>query len=240
MTEVLQALLDLALPQTCAGCRTPGRLWCPTCAGELDRWAAAPVGNAAPRPAPPGFPCSTTAAPYDGVVRAALLAHKEQGARVLSAPLGALLAAAVFRLPDGAGRPLLLIPVPSSRGAVRQRGYDHAWRLALAAARSLSASGAPASAARCLAPARQVADQAGLGSAQRAANLAGALQVSERGRRCVAAGALVILVDDVVTTGASLTEAARALAAAGITVHGAATVAATQRVSPPARHRCQG
>jgi predicted amidophosphoribosyltransferase len=74
---------------------------------------------------------------------------------------------------------------------------------------------------------RRVADQAGLRAAARRENLAGAFRL----RRSISTGA-VVLVDDVVTTGSSLTEAARALRAANIPVLGAATVAATVRVRP--------
>jgi predicted amidophosphoribosyltransferase len=78
-----------------------------------------------------------------------------------------------------------------------------------------------------LRPRRAVADQAGLGSAGRAANLQGAL-VAVR----PLAGRAVVIVDDLVTTGATLADAARALLVAGASVHGAATVAATQRRVP--------
>jgi predicted amidophosphoribosyltransferase len=79
-----------------------------------------------------------------------------------------------------------------------------------------------------LAQARPVADQAGLGARARQQNLAGALRL----RRPIKAGAVVI-VDDLVTTGSSLTEAARVLRAAGMPVLGAATVAATVRLQAP-------
>jgi predicted amidophosphoribosyltransferase len=74
---------------------------------------------------------------------------------------------------------------------------------------------------------RRVADQAGLGAAARQQNLAGAFRL----RRPISTGAAV-LVDDLVTTGSSLAEAARVLREAGIPVLGAATVAATVRVRP--------
>jgi predicted amidophosphoribosyltransferase len=83
--------------------------------------------------------------------------------------------------------------------------------------------GVPATAQRLLLPARAVADQAGLTSAQRAAYLRGAL------RAVGAPGLPVVVVDDVVTTGATLVEAARALGAQGHQVLGAAVVAATSR-----------
>jgi len=72
---------------------------------------------------------------------------------------------------------------------------------------------------------RGVQDQAGLGAAARSANLDGALRVRRR-HRALPAGAVAVLVDDVVTTGSTLTEAARALEAAGVVLLGAATVAA--------------
>ena len=73
-------------------------------------------------------------------------------------------------------------------------------------------------------PARRVADQSGLDAAGRSANLAGALRASSD-----LSGVPVVVVDDVVTTGATLVEAARALRDAGALVRGAAVVAATQR-----------
>jgi predicted amidophosphoribosyltransferase len=108
--------------------------------------------------------------------------------------------------------------VPSARSAVRRRGYDHALRLARAAARQLSLDARP-----LLVQARRVDDQSGLSTAQRARNLAGALRASG------VPDLPVVVVDDVMTTGATLVEAARALAAQGHRVAGAAVLAATRR-----------
>ena len=113
--------------------------------------------------------------------------------------------------------------MPSSPAAVRQRGYDHTLRLARAASRQLLRVGAPVRAEGLLRPARAVADQAGLSSAQRAANLEGAFRARP------APASVVVLVDDVVTTGATLVEAARALSESGHEVLGAAVVGATRR-----------
>jgi hypothetical protein len=108
---------------------------------------------------------------------------------------------------------VLLVPVPSARGAVRARGHDPARRIALAAAGALRRSGVPARVAAVLRQRRAVADQSGLGSRQRLENLAGALQVAAGGAGLLGDGP-VVLVDDLITTGASLTEAARAVTAA--------------------------
>ena len=210
---MLPDLLDLVLPRDCAGCRRPGRTLCTDCRAEL----GLPRPHR-PDPCPAGLPPLVAAAAYDGVVRAALLAHKERGRLGLAGPLGAALAGAVRRLDPPSG--VVLVPVPSSPAAVRERGQDHARRLAVAAARRLPSVPARA----LLLPARRVADQSGLTSAQRAANLSGALRARRR-----LDGLPVVVVDDVVTTGATLAEAARALREAGADVVGAAVVGATAR-----------
>lgn len=120
------------------------------------------------------------------------------------------------RVPPGAaggvGRGgVLLVPVPSSRQAVRARGHDPARRIALAAAGELRRTGTPARVLAVLRQRRAVADQSGLNSRQRLENLAGALEVAAGGERLLADGGRIVLVDDLMTTGASLTEAARAV-----------------------------
>ncbi|MFI6340584.1 ComF family protein [Streptomyces sp. NPDC050535] len=124
---------------------------------------------------------------------------------------------------EGAGPgTVLLVPVPSSRRAVRARGHDPARRIALAAAGELRRTGTPARVLAVLRQRRAVADQSGLNSRQRLDNLAGALEVAAGGERPLAGGGRIVLVDDLMTTGASLTEAARAVRAAVPDTGGAA------------------
>ncbi|MFE6407502.1 ComF family protein [Streptomyces sp. NPDC057837] len=218
-----QDLTDLVLPGECGGCGAPRAMLCAQCRAVL---GGAAVRRVRPVPEPPGLPVVHAAAPYADEVRATLLAHKERGALALAGPLGAALARAVRAgLREGAARPgdaaavregvapVLLVPVPSGRRAVRARGHDPARRIALAAAADLRRSGLPARVLGVLRQRRPVADQSGLNFRQRLDNLVGALTVAPGGARLLSAGP-VVLVDDVLTTGASLAEAARALRAA--------------------------
>ncbi|WP_405583474.1 ComF family protein [Streptomyces sp. NBC_01092] len=208
-----QDLTDLVLPAECGGCGRPRTVLCPKCRAVLSGTAPSRVR---PVPEPCGLPVVHAAARYADEVRAMLLAHKERGALALAAPLGTALAGAVRagRASGEAGAPMLLVPVPSARGAVRARGHDPARRIALAAAGELRRAGTPARVLAVLRQGRAVADQSGLNSRQRLDNLAGALTVASGGGRLLAGGGAVVLVDDLMTTGASLAEAARAVRAA--------------------------
>lgn len=206
-----QDLTDLVLPAECGGCGRPRTVLCPQCRAALSGGAPRRVR---PVPEPPGLPAVYAAAPYADAVRAALLAHKERGALALARPLGTALAGAVRAgTPWTVGGTVLLVPVPSARRAVRARGHDPVRRIALSAAGELRRSGAPARVLAVLRQRRAVADQSGLNSRQRLDNLAGALQVAAGGAGLLLSGP-VVLVDDLMTTGASLTEAARAVRAA--------------------------
>ncbi len=225
--QVSEALIDLVAPRRCAGCGEPGCLLCATCRTLL----RGPAYPTEPRPAPVGFPRTWALAPYDGSVREVIVAHKEHGRLGLAAPLGDALADAVRRLLDSEGlagaRSVALVPVPSTPAATRSRGHDPVLRMSRRAAAKLRRMQGRVWCCPVLDLGRRTADQAGLGAGQRTVNLAGAHRVNGRRLRRLAHGTELVLVDDLVTTGATLAEAARALNFAGRRPLGAVVVAAT-------------
>lgn len=181
-----------------------------------------------PSPCPAGLPPVWVVAAYDGRVRELLLGFKERGAAGLARSLAGPIAAAVQAVLDGSTGPVALVPVPSTSRSVRERGDDVVMLLARSAARQLRVAGVEARAVSLLEHRRSVADSAGLSAVQRLANLRGALALRP-GRGALWQGRSVVIVDDVVTTGATLCEASTALRAGNVVVRGAAAVAATHR-----------
>lgn len=243
LRRCLGELGGLALPSSCGGCGSPGRPWCDSCDADLRASAAGWPRPVRPDPAPPGCPRVWASGPYDGPLRGALVAFKDGDrrdlVRVLAPRLASALTAvierdAVLTAALREGRRVWLVPVPSSRKSMRARGDVPLNMLLSKAIRQLwncderTRTFASKDVARCLRQTRRVADQAGLDSAQRSVNLERAMAVPAGWGPCLGES-VCVLVDDVLTTGATLTEGARALREAGAWQVVGATVAATQR-----------
>ena len=204
--------LALLLPVECAGCGRPDRALCSACRAQLED-------------APSGHTLAVgirvlSALRYEGAVRLAILAFKEQGrtdlARALSRPLGLALAEAARAIAPTSGERVELCTVPPSREAWRRRGYSPV---------DLLLRSAGFRAAHVLAQTGLHEDQKVLGRAARRKNLEGSL-VSRRSL----SGRHFIVVDDILTTGSTIEEAVRAVREAGGTVACGATLAFTPRL----------
>lgn len=204
--------LSFLLPTWCAGCDRPGVDLCDDCSALL-------VPEPRARLLADGTPLST-ALDFDGVPAQVVRALKEDGRTRLARPLGPALRAAILGAGTRAARAgadpdaIVLAPVPPSRAAMRRRGY---------AVVEVMMRAAGAHPVRLLAPDRPAGDQRLLGRGERARNVVGTMRVR------ASTDAPVVVVDDVVTTGATLGEAVRVLRAAGVDVVGAVALAATPR-----------
>lgn len=194
-------LLDLVSEQCCVGCGAPASVMCQRCRA----WAAGPVISRYI----PGIGRVFSAAAHDGPWGRAVAQYKDGPRRALRGPLSGELtrsvAAALVAARWRVGTPVSLVPIPCRPRARRLRGGDTLGELVRCTARDLRRVGVPARRVPLLRHTRVAADQVGLGGSQRWANVAGTLAADG-----VAVG-LVVVVDDVVTTGATLGAAAAAL-----------------------------
>jgi ComF family protein len=203
-TAALDALA-LLIPVDCAGCGIPDRALCDECASRLTAtvtWSTLPDGTPI-----------HSALRYEGVARRVILALKEQGrtdvATALSRPLAAVLAAVV-------GEDHILVTVPPSRAGFARRGFDPV---------TLLMRRAGYRARPMLRSVRRTRQQKSLDASSRVENVGGSL----RARRDVSDQRCVI-VDDVVTTGATVNEASRAIRQAGGTVVAVVSLASTPKL----------
>jgi ComF family protein len=232
--SILGALVDVLFPRRCAGCRGPGWPFCDACragigvlcapgcerCGRPLEWDVASCEDCPPRP----VDWVRAAFAYDEPVRRGLLSLKFGGARGV---VDAFVPFMERRLTERVGGDAATITwVPLGRRRRRGRGYDQAELLARGLAR---ASGRPC--VRLLERVRETDPQARRGRAERRRALSGAFRavVDPSPPR-------VILVDDVLTTGATAAECARVIHAAG--AHEIGVVTAARAVNGPLPARC--
>lgn len=197
-------MLDLVLPRECGGCGAPATNWCEACAADLAVRSDQPH-LVSPR-LDPGVPVFSLGR-YAGARRRTVVAVKEHGRSDLIAPLAAALRTGLRHLFEWGilDTPLILVPAPTRRTAARRRGGDPVTRMASAAT-----AGQPGirvvDALRMRGWAR---DSVGLSSAARQRNVAN--RVTLRGPGPAGWVGDVVLVDDIVTTGATACESVRTL-----------------------------
>jgi len=222
--EAGQAVAELVLGATCPGCRRSGLGLCDRCLATIR--AARPFRA----DGMPGLPPVYAAGAYAGVLKDVLIAAKERSALgmlpVLADRLAASLAALLLACPVPPPSPVQLVNVPTVRARAAERGVDHTRELTRLAALRLRRVGVAVTARPLLVVQRRPQDQSGLARDQRWRNLEGAF------RARAVPSVPVILADDIVTTGATLTEAVRACRMAGGVVWGCVTVAATAKGGP--------
>lgn len=237
-------LVRLVLPVECAGCGALDEVLCAACRALLTgpprrcEQAAPRLDRMDGRPSIPVWALTA----YTGPVRDLVVAWKDRGRVDLTGPLtealaaGAAAVAGVLRAARLAPSPLLVVPAPSSGAARRRRGADLVGLLAEGAAAGCEGAGVPARAAPVLAQRRGMRDQVGLGARARGRNLGGGIRWRARSP-APAPAQPVLLVDDVLTTGATLAACERCVREAGGVVVGALTLAVTP---PPGGFRGAG
>jgi ComF family protein len=218
-SRLASSALDLAFPASCAGCGLEGEPLCSTCRPSLD--ARLPLPGGVPIGLPADLPEPLLqlewCAPFAGPVRDALHQLKYAGERRLAEPLGAAVARRWARVGVGA---TVVVPVPVHAERERQRGYDQAALIGLAAARHMRLPFIKALERR-----RPTVAQFELDRDRRASNVDGAFAVGSADAGAAVANRWVLLVDDVVTTGATLAACGHALEADGAVAVSAIAVA---------------
>lgn len=214
LSELFEQLLQLLFPDCCAGCGRTGALWCERCRGSLQGYPA--------EPAPAGLDGATVGWIYQGSLRHAVHRLKYGRERRVAQPLGELLASCLATQPQPADA---LLAVPLHAGRLAERGFNQSEELARWLGRRC---GLPLL-SHGLERGRDTGHQAGLNRSERQSNIAGAFVW----RATRPPPARVLLVDDVLTTGATLVACATALRAAG--AHEVRAVALARSLAPGQR-----
>jgi ComF family protein len=216
LSRIAEPLLDLVFPPSCAGCNREGAFLCTDCEADLPRLEA-PFCRTCSDPGPRSLCewCSSTTQPFDGItapyrwngaVQQMVYALKYRGVRASAPRLAEFMAAHLSNTSISAD---LIVPVPLHRRRERKRGYNQSELLAKGIAER---TGIPV-ATSVLTRTRDTRPQVTMKNPdERRENIAGAFE-------CVGdvAGKHVLLIDDVVTTGATIAACSTPLRAAGVT-----------------------
>ena len=214
----MDRLFDVLLPPHCPGCGVEGAAPCARCRVQIGRRlgepASVPLGLPAAMPA--GLVQLEWCSAFTGPARASIHALKYDGERRLASALGELMARRWQAVAIGGN---VLVPVPVHAARRRERGFDQAELLARVVGEALNLPVVPA-----VRRASRTVAQHGLGRSARAGNVGRAFAAAERHLPAVR-GRWVVLIDDVVTTGATLSACAAVLHEAGVTTVSGLTLA---------------
>ncbi|MGX4762764.1 ComF family protein [Corynebacterium sp. FDAARGOS 1242] len=216
--ELAASLVELILPRPCAGCgdeTEAGGVLCPRCQEHLRE-----VPRRVERPIPLGFP-TWALGPYSDTRRGVIIAMKERGNHAVRGHMGAVVAAGIEYLRARGDIPetALLVPAPTRASSARSRGGDPVTALCESAVSRLPGWRT----LQALATSESSADQSELTAGERADNMRAAVLLRPCAQQLT--GQSVVLVDDVVTTGATLRASAARIRAVGGDVVGAIVLA---------------
>jgi len=197
--NLAQLSIDLLFPPRCAGCGRIDTFWCDSCQNKLDQ---IPYPEKV-RPLPPLTDITATA-PHIGVIREAVQGLKYENARSVAIPLGERLAnqlAAQNWMVD------MLVPVPLHTSRLRERGYNQSQLLGEQVAKHMAIPCSPAALQRD----KHTQSQVTMSADARLTNVKNAFSANPN----LVKNRVVLVIDDVYTTGATLSACAEALLASG-------------------------
>ena len=207
--SVATPIVQLLAPPRCGICECEGALLCAECRAEWlpDRAIALPAGS---------LTASAALGPYEGGLGVAIRSMKYAGVQGLARELGAALLPAIRQVARRAPYQVTLVPIPTDKRRVHERGFDHAALLAHTAGEA-----ARLPVRSLLTRVRATDPLHGASRSARAEIMRGAMLCADEGEPPSA----VVLIDDIQTSGATAREAARALRVAGVRWIAVASVA---------------
>ena len=220
MLKSIHSLKELIYPNICLCCGKTGVKICHNCSKY---WLANPNKSKVENK------CLFFVTTYDETTSPIILAAKESGNReaikLIARSIASSISFAILNL--GIAQPINLVTIPSQLSAIRRRGRDHIKDLVQEVIIQLNQQNIDAIYLPILKPIKKIKDQSDLNGLQRKENMSQAFIV----KSSPISQSAVILIDDLVTTGASIHEGVRALSEAKITVDAVVTACAVGRNS---------